>query len=83
MHGVQRPSGLREPLIAFAAATALAALLALAGGAVPFIRDRAGTERARPPGTEEARTRARMPSRIGHRGEKSTFRDHRGELPSR
>jgi len=39
MDSVQRPSGLREPLIAFSAATALAALLALAGGAVPFIRD--------------------------------------------
>src|SRR5260370_23351278 len=39
MDSVQRPSGLREPLIAFAAATALAALLALAGGAVRFIRD--------------------------------------------
>jgi membrane protease YdiL (CAAX protease family) len=39
MGSVQSPSGLREPLIAFAAATALAALLALAGGAVPFIRD--------------------------------------------
>jgi len=36
---VQRPAGLREPLIAFASATALAALLALAGGAVPFVRD--------------------------------------------
>src|SRR5450432_2733082 len=37
MEGVQRP--LREPLLAFAAATALAAVLALAGGAVPFVRD--------------------------------------------
>jgi len=36
---VQRPAGLREPLIAFASATALAALLALAGGAVPLVRD--------------------------------------------
>jgi membrane protease YdiL (CAAX protease family) len=37
MEGVQRP--LREPLLAFAAATALAAVLALAGGALPFVRD--------------------------------------------
>ena len=34
-----RPSGLREPLLAFAAATALAALFAAAGRAVPFVRD--------------------------------------------
>src|SRR5450432_2417107 len=37
MEGVQRP--LKEPLLAFAAATALAALLGLVGGAVPFVRD--------------------------------------------
>src|SRR5579863_3397141 len=37
---VQRPSGsLREPLVTFAAATALAALCALVGLAVPLIRD--------------------------------------------
>jgi membrane protease YdiL (CAAX protease family) len=40
MEGVQRPAGsLREPLLAFGAATALAALLALVGGALPFVRD--------------------------------------------
>ena len=38
MPGV-RPSGLREPLLAFAAATALAALFAAAGRAVPLVRD--------------------------------------------
>jgi membrane protease YdiL (CAAX protease family) len=38
MNGV-RPSGLREPLLAFAAATGLAALLATVGAAVPFVRD--------------------------------------------
>jgi membrane protease YdiL (CAAX protease family) len=37
--GSVRPSGLREPLLAFAAATALAALLAAVGGAVPFVRN--------------------------------------------
>jgi hypothetical protein len=36
MAGV-RPSGLREPLVAYAAATALAALFAIVGGAVPFV----------------------------------------------
>jgi membrane protease YdiL (CAAX protease family) len=37
---VQRaPGSLREPLVTFAAATALAALLALAGGVLPFVRD--------------------------------------------
>ena len=40
MGGVQRPAGsLREPLLAFAAATALAAVLARVGGAVPLVRD--------------------------------------------
>jgi membrane protease YdiL (CAAX protease family) len=39
MGAVQRPSGLREPLLAFAAATALAAVLALVGRGVPFVRD--------------------------------------------
>jgi membrane protease YdiL (CAAX protease family) len=40
MEGVQRPAaGVREPLLAFAAASALAALLSLVGGAVPFVRD--------------------------------------------
>jgi membrane protease YdiL (CAAX protease family) len=34
-----RPSGLREPLVAFAAAIALAALFAAVGRAVPFVRD--------------------------------------------
>jgi membrane protease YdiL (CAAX protease family) len=39
MEGVQRPGDLREPLIAFAAATGLAALFAAVGAAVPFVRD--------------------------------------------
>jgi membrane protease YdiL (CAAX protease family) len=38
MEGV-RPSGLREPLLAFAAATALAAVFAAVGAAVPFVRN--------------------------------------------
>jgi len=33
------PAGLREPLLAFAAATGLAAGLSLVGGVVPFVRD--------------------------------------------
>jgi len=38
---VERPAaaGLREPLLAFCAATALAAVLAVVGGAVPLVRD--------------------------------------------
>jgi membrane protease YdiL (CAAX protease family) len=40
MEGVQRPAGpLREPLVAFATASALAAVLALVGRGVPFVRD--------------------------------------------
>ena len=39
MGGVQRPGELREPILAFAAATALAALTALVGHAVPFVRN--------------------------------------------
>jgi membrane protease YdiL (CAAX protease family) len=40
MGGVQRPAGsLREPLFAFGAATALAALGALVGAGVPLVRD--------------------------------------------
>jgi membrane protease YdiL (CAAX protease family) len=40
MEGVQRPTGnLREPLLAFAAATGLAAVLASVGNAASFVRD--------------------------------------------
>jgi membrane protease YdiL (CAAX protease family) len=39
MSGVQRPTDLREPVLAFAAATALAAAAALVGRGVPFVRD--------------------------------------------
>ena len=39
MEGVRPSSGLREPLLAFAAASALAAILAAVGGAVRFVGD--------------------------------------------
>jgi membrane protease YdiL (CAAX protease family) len=39
MAGVERAQGVREPLLAFSAATALAALLSLLGSAVPWVRD--------------------------------------------
>jgi membrane protease YdiL (CAAX protease family) len=39
MEDVQRPTGLREPLLAFATATALAAVLALLGNGVPLVRE--------------------------------------------
>ena len=43
-----RPSGLREPRLAFAAATARAALFAAAGRAVPLVRDTSGRMERRP-----------------------------------
>ena len=39
MEGVRPSAGLREPLLAFAAATALAAIFAAVGGGVPLVRE--------------------------------------------